>query len=93
MDGTATAEVVTTIVGIVSLDVGRFAVEGLHVRIDEALCGHTAAEKHDDVWSGVADGMVLDRVSTTDVESETVTGRTTYVERVTIELASLEPLT
>lgn len=81
------------VVGVETRQVAGESVDTVHVRIEEEASGANTGPSSDDYWFRTSDGLLIERVSTVDTQSDSPVGTATYTERFTLRLTSLEPRT
>jgi hypothetical protein len=85
--GTAKGE----LVGVEFLSVGGTRVRTLHIRVSITFSGVTDGTRESEFWFVAATGFPIVTVATDDLETDSVLGRTRYLEHYRAELTSLEP--
>lgn len=90
-DATATAR--GEVVGVEFLAVGGTRVRSIHFEIVTTFEGTTVGSRTTEVWMVAATGLPIITISHDDLDTDSVLGRTHYVERYRTELRSLEPRT
>jgi hypothetical protein len=81
------------VVGVETRQVAGESVDTVHVRIEEEASGANTGPSSDDYWFRTSDGLLIERVSSVDTQSDVPVGTATYTERFTLRLTSLEPRT
>jgi len=85
--GTAEGE----LVGVEFLSVGGTRVRTLHMRVVITFSGVTVGTRESELWLVASTGLPVVTVATDDLETDSVLGRTRYLEGYRAELASLKP--
>ncbi len=85
--GTAEGE----LVGVEFLSVGGTRVRTLHIRVSITFSGVTDGTRESEMWFVAATGLPIVTVAADDLETDSVLGRTRYLEHYRAELTSLEP--
>lgn len=81
------------VVGVETRQVAGDSVDTVHVRIEEEASGSNTGPSRDDYWFRTIDGLLIERASSVDTQSDSPVGTATYTERFTLRLTSLEPRT
>jgi hypothetical protein len=82
-----------TFVGNATVTVGRARVAASHFHQRRTMSGSQRGTQSTDLWFARADGLPVRNVRTQTVRTDTAIGSSTYTERGSFRLISLQPRT